>query len=175
MLNKKKAIFYDRDGVVNIAQIKNGKPFPPKSLKDLELISNIKEIMLKSKELSYLNIIVTNQPDYKRGLCKKEDITDIHNYLLEILPIDDIFVCWDETDNISEMRKPKPGMLFAAAEKYDINLKESFMIGDRWKDIDAGHLAGCKTVFVEYGYNEKLNYTPDLIINEVYAFFNHIK
>ena len=175
MLNKNKAIFYDRDGIINVANVIKGKPFPPRFLKDLKLTNDIEEILLKSKELGYLNIIVTNQPDYKRGFCKKHDITEIHDYLLNNLLIDDIYVCWDEIDDISEMRKPKPGMIFAAAEKHNIELKKSFMVGDRWKDIDAGYLAGCKTLFVDYSYDENLNYVPDFIVSEVYSILDYIR
>jgi D-glycero-D-manno-heptose 1,7-bisphosphate phosphatase len=169
-LNSNRAIFLDRDGVINKVVIKDKKPYPPASLKEFELIDGIENFLDTTKKRGFKNIIVTNQPDYKRGILKKKDIDNIHHFIIEKLSIDQIYVCWDAYDGITNMRKPLPGLLLKAAIDHNIDLKKSYMIGDRWRDIDAGSKAGCKTIFIDYKYDEKLNIAPDYTIfniNEV--------
>ena len=163
----KRAIFLDRDGVINSTIIKKGKPFSPRRLEDFELVDGIKDILERFRVRGLLNIIVTNQPDIARGLMKKEELRKMHNLIRENLPVDDIFICpHDDADNCS-CRKPKPGMLLEAAKKWDIDLSESFMIGDSWKDIEAGRNAGCTTLLIDSPYNKQID--SDLRANELSA------
>jgi D-glycero-D-manno-heptose 1,7-bisphosphate phosphatase len=152
----RKAIFLDRDGVINKAILKDGKPFSPRRFEEFKLFNGIREVLEKFRKKEFLNIIVTNQPDIARGLIKTETLEKMHKFIEENLPIDDIFVCpHDDIDNC-HCRKPKPGMLLEAAEKWHINLKESFIIGDSWKDIEAGKAAGCATVLLDNLYNKEV-------------------
>jgi len=152
----RKAIFLDRDGVINKAILKDGKPFSPRRFEEFKLLNGIREVLEKFRKKKFLNIIVTNQPDIARGLIKMETLEKMHKFIEENLPIDDIFVCpHDDIDNC-HCRKPKPGMLLRAAKKWHINLKESFIIGDNWKDIEAGKAAGCATVLLDNLYNKEV-------------------
>lgn len=152
----KRAIFLDRDGVINKVILKEGKPFSPREFDEFEFVENIKGVLEKFKEKGFLNIVITNQPDIIRRLMQREKLDKIHNLIKERLPIDDIFVCpHDDKDNCL-CRKLKPGMLFEAAKEWDIDLNASFMIGDNWKDIEAGRAAGCTTVLIDNPYNKQI-------------------
>lgn len=155
-----KAFFLDRDGVINKAFVVNKKPISPTVLKDFILLPGVKEALNLTKKASFLNIVVTNQPDIKAGTIKKEEIEAMHKKMQNELPIDDIFVCYDRE---APCYKPKPGMLLEAAKKHDIDLTQSYMVGDRWRDIGAGNAAGCKTIFIDYSYEETLKEKPDFV------------
>ena len=159
---KVKAVFLDRDGVLNKAVIIGGKPFPPKSTNELEIPECVKEGLTQLKERGYLLIVITNQPDVARGTTSLKIVDDINYYLKQHLILDDIFCCIHDSSDNCECRKPKPGMIFAAAKKWEIDLSSSFMVGDRWKDIETGKNAGLKTILIDYGYTEKYD-EPDYI------------
>jgi len=171
-----KAVFLDRDGVINKSIIKNGKPYPPLTLNEVSLYPGVREAMNALNKNGWLLIVVSNQPDVARGTVKKSLVEEINKYLAQLLPIDDFFVCFhDDIDNCS-CRKPLPGLILEAASKYNIDLESSFMIGDRWKDIDAGIEAGCKTIFLDYHYHErkplKMDYTVSNLQNAVLDIIN---
>jgi D-glycero-D-manno-heptose 1,7-bisphosphate phosphatase len=148
----KNAVFLDSDGVLNKAIIKNGKPTAPTTITELEIPDEVKPSLYRLKAAGYLLICVTNKPDIERGLMTQAEVDAIYNKMRHELPLDDIFICYSET---SDCYKPKPGLLLNAAEKYTINLAQSYMIGDRWRDIGAGQAAGCKTIWIDRGYAEK--------------------
>ena len=156
-----KAVFLDRDGVINRAIVRDGRPFPPPSLNKLEILPDVTESLRLLKENGFLLIVVTNQPDVGRGTQTKETIEEMHSFLLQHLSLNDIYVCWHGQDGECECRKPLPGMLIQAADKYGVDFQQSYLIGDRWKDIEAGKTAGCKTIFLDYHYNELLRSQPD--------------
>ena len=168
-----KAVFLDRDGVLNKPIVKNGKPYPPQTLDEFEIIEGMKEGLTKLKKLGFLLIVVTNQPDVGRGTQKKETVEEFNRILKTELPIDDIFICYD--DNDIENKKPAPGMLLAAAKKWNIDLKSSFMVGDRWNDIEAGNRAGCKTIYIDYKYSEINKLVQNWSINTPSEIFNIIQ
>ena len=155
-----KAFFLDRDGVLNRAYVKNGKPYPPQTLEEFEILPGVCEALDLLHQEKFLLIVVTNQPDVTRGTQTKEVVQKMHAYLMEQLPLDDIEVCYEEN---SACYKPAPGMLLNAAQKHRIDLTQSYMIGDRWRDVGAGKAAGCSTIFIENHYREELKETPDLI------------
>ena len=157
-------MFLDRDGVINRAFVRDGRPFPPTFLDELEILPDVPEALSLLKEYGFLLIVVTNQPDVGRGTQKKEMVDEMHTFLKYQLPLDDIFVCWHAQDGECDCRKPKPGMLLEAADRYNIDLEISFMIGDRWRDIDAGYAAGCSTIFINRDYKESLQKTPDVFV-----------
>ena len=167
-----KAIFLDRDGVINKIIIKNGLPFSPPSFDQFEILPGVKESILKLKKLNFLCLVVTNQPDVLRGKIEKETVIKMNNYIKHEIKLDDIFVCYHDDHDSCKCRKPKPGLLLEACKKWDINLKKSYMIGDRWKDIEAGRSAGCKTIFIDCNYKETKprnpNFTSDSLLNSVH-------
>lgn len=156
---RNRAVFLDRDGVINRVIIKHGKPYSPRILADFKFTEGIKEVLNELKRAGFLLIVVTNQPDVARGFLDKETLEEFHDLIRRELSVDDIIVCpHDDADNC-DCRKPKPGMILAAARKWDIDLKNSFLIGDTWKDMAAGRAAGCETVLLDAVYNRNLKET----------------
>jgi D-sedoheptulose 7-phosphate isomerase len=154
------AVFLDRDGVLNRAIVRDGKPYPPSGLGELELLPDVASSLGDLKAKGFALYVVTNQPDVGRGTRTRDSVEAIHEALSASLPIDDIFVCYhDDADNCA-CRKPKPGLLFEAQRKYNVDLSRSFVVGDRWRDIDAGHSAGCKTILIDYDYRERKPVQP---------------
>lgn len=148
-----RAIFLDRDGVINKVILKQGKPFSPRTVEELEFSDGILSFLTESKRAGFLNIVITNQPDIARGLMDRQTSEAMHGLIRTNLPVDDIFVCpHDDSDNC-HCRKPKSGLLTDAAGKWDIDLNSSFLIGDRWKDVQAGKNAGCFTILLDCPYN----------------------
>jgi len=157
---KRKAIFLDRDGVLNRAIMKDDKPYPPCNLDELEVPEDVPKALQTLKNAGFLLIGVTNQPDVARGTQRREMVEAIHAVLMKALPLDEIFVCYHDDGDDCSCRKPRPGLLFQAADHYMIDLSSSFMIGDRWKDLEAGQRAGCFTILIDYHYAEKQTIQP---------------
>jgi len=150
-----KAVFLDRDGVLNLALVRDGKPYSPANLDELQLAPGAAEALRELKALGFKLLVVTNQPEVARGNITREAVEEIHRKIAAELPVDEIFVCYHKDGDGCDCRKPKPGMLLAGARKYDVNLAESFMVGDRWRDVEAGQSAGCHTVFIDGGYEDR--------------------
>lgn len=150
-----RAVFLDRDGVLNQALISDGKPGAPRTVDEFVIPPDRAACLEELKRRGFALIVVTNQPDVARGRQSIAVIEEMHRRLQAALPVDDVLVCFhDEADNC-QCRKPRPGLLIEAQRKYDLDLSRSFLIGDRWKDVDAGNAAGCRTVFIDYNYNER--------------------
>jgi len=154
------AVFLDRDGVLNRAVVRDGKPFPPSGLEELEILPDVASSLLDLKAHGFALFVITNQPDVTRGAQTREVVESIHRALVSSLPIDDIFVCYHDDADDCACRKPKPGLLLEAQRKHNVDLSRSFVVGDRWRDIDAGHAAGCRTVLIDYGYPERKPVQP---------------
>lgn len=149
------AVFLDRDGVINRAVVREGRPYPPANLAAMEILPGVAEAMKALHDAGFLLIVVTNQPDVARGTTSRAVVEEINNCLASCLPIDEFRTCYHDSKDGCNCRKPLPGALLAAAKQNDINLAQSYMIGDRWRDTEAGENAGCQTVFIDYGYAEK--------------------
>ena len=157
------AVFLDRDGVINRALTRDGKPYPPSSLAELEILPGVLEACEKLEHAGFLLVVATNQPDVGRGTLTQEVVEEIHAHLLRTLPLERVEVCYHPGKGASacDCRKPRPGMLLRAARELGIDLRASWMVGDRWRDIDCGHAAGCHTVLIDYHYAEALRQPPD--------------
>jgi D-glycero-D-manno-heptose 1,7-bisphosphate phosphatase len=153
--NCRRAVFLDRDGVINEAVLRDGKPYPPKSVDTLMLLPGVPEALTALHAAGFLLLVVTNQPDVARRSQSQQTVERIHQHLLETLPLDEVFTCWHDDADACPCRKPAPGLLLTAAAKYGVDLNRSFMIGDRWRDVEAGRRAGCKTIWIDLGYDEK--------------------
>lgn len=151
---KQRAIFLDRDGILNHAVVCDGKPYPPRKPEELVIISGVADRLALLKKKGFALIVVTNQPDVARGKTTYETVSSLNQVLYDQLPIDHILVCFHDDSDECDCRKPLPGLFRQAAERFGIDLKYSYMLGDRWRDIGAGVAAGCTTVFVDYGYQE---------------------
>ena len=165
----KKAVFLDRDGVINKAFIKNGLPESPNSLSELEILPGVKESISRLKKLNFICLVVTNQPDVSRGKIEKKTVIKMNNYLKDEIKLDDIFVCYHDDYDNCKCRKPKPGLLLEASKKWDVDLKKSYMIGDRWKDMEAGKRVGCKTIFIDFNYKETKPKNPDFTTDSLFS------
>lgn len=163
----KRAVFLDRDGVINRALVRDGSPYPPKNLNELEILPGVREALNKLHAANYLLIVVTNQPDVARGTANKADIEKINTELSSQLPLDFIKTCYHDSSDCCICRKPHPGALLEAAKEHNVDLSRSFMVGDRWRDIEAGRRAGCKTFFVNYRYTEQQPEMPDFIVSSL--------
>jgi D-glycero-D-manno-heptose 1,7-bisphosphate phosphatase len=113
------------------------------------------------KDAGFLVIVVTNQPDVPSGITPRSTVDAMHAELRRRLPLDDIRVCFHTDADNCACRKPKPGLLLAASRDCDIDLGSSYLVGDRWRDIDAGRAAGCFTVLVDHGLAEDKPTRPD--------------
>jgi D-glycero-D-manno-heptose 1,7-bisphosphate phosphatase len=158
------AVFLDRDGVINRPVIRSGRPYPPDTPEEFVLLDGVAEACGLLKQAGFLLVVVTNQPDVGRGTQSMETVETMHAAMCAALPLDRVEVCCDAHDAPeSNRRKPKPGMILDAARALNIDLQRSFMVGDRWRDVDCGHAAGCTTVFIDYGYDEPLRSAPNLV------------
>ena len=162
-----RAVFIDRDGVVNNVKLRDGRPYPPAGLHELELLPGVGQAVEALRAAGYLVIVVTNQPDVVLGLQKREVVEAIHQRIQQSMVLDDIKVCYHVDEDGCACRKPKPGMLMEAASEWSIDLEKSFMVGDRWRDIDAGKAAGCRTILVNAKYAERQAVNPDSIVDSL--------
>ena len=163
-----RAVFLDRDGVLNEASVSEGRPYPPDKIENLKLFSDAANALARLKEAGFLLLVVTNQPDVARGAQSRAAVEAINAAVADQLPIDGFLVCWHDDEAGCSCRKPKPGLLLDAAARYQIDLAASFLIGDRWRDIDAGAAAGCRTVLIDRQYRErKPTAEPDFRTNSL--------
>ena len=152
---QRRAVFLDRDGVLSEAVVRNGKPYPPALPADLRIFPEAAEALSRLKEQDFLLLVVTNQPDVARGNQTRENVEMMNRSLRAELPLDDIFTCFHDDGDACNCRKPRPGLVIEAARRYGIDLGRSYFAGDRWRDVDAGANAGCKTVLIDRGYSEQ--------------------
>lgn len=164
-----RAIVFDRDGVVNEAVIRNGIPTPPRTLSELAFVPGFEQLYDCALKKGYRLFIATNQPDIHRGLTTRFFVNDVHKHITTLFPqIEEVVMC--DHDNLHNCfcRKPNPGMLFYLKGKYDLELSESFFIGDRNSDVQCGQLAGCKTIFLDHGYPKaKINALPTYSVSKL--------
>jgi D-glycero-D-manno-heptose 1,7-bisphosphate phosphatase len=150
-----RAVFLDRDGVLTRALVRNGKAYAPVNPAEMEIDADAPAALARLKAAGFLLLVITNQPDVARGITRLEDVETMHATLRAALPLDAFFVCYHDNQDACDCRKPQPGMLIAAAAEHRIDLAASFMVGDRWRDVDAGAAAGCRTVWIDRGYREQ--------------------
>jgi D-glycero-D-manno-heptose 1,7-bisphosphate phosphatase len=164
----RRAVFLDRDGVINESIVLDGKPCPPATIDETVLVSDASEALKQLKQLGFLLIVATNQPDVRRGTTSRENVEEIHGFLRSQLPLDDFFVCYHDDRDDCSCRKPLPGLVFQAAVQHEIELRSSYFIGDRWRDIDAGAVAGCRTILIHRSYNERSSaFVPDTVVSSL--------
>ena len=152
---KSRAIFLDRDGVLNRPVIRAGKSYPPARVEDLEIYEGLSERLQRLKDRGFVLIVVTNQPDVARGTTRKETVEAINSFISREIPaIEKFIVCFHDSGDGCDCRKPKPGMLLAGAAEFEVDLKQSYMVGDRGSDVEAGIAAGSRTIFIDRAYKE---------------------
>lgn len=164
----RRAVFLDRDGVINRALVRKGKPHPPCNVDELEILDGVQGVLERFRRAGFLNVVVTNQPDVARGTTDRATVQSIHERLRTQLAIDAFYTCWHDDADGCTCRKPLPGLLLNAASDQGIALKDSVIVGDRWRDIVAGQRAGCRTVWIKHGYDEPDPPQPiDLVVGSL--------
>jgi D-glycero-D-manno-heptose 1,7-bisphosphate phosphatase len=162
------AVFLDRDGTLNVQVIRDGKPYPPQTLEEFQLFPDVPLACQRLAEAGFVLVVATNQPDVGRGTQSQAVVEAMHARLHELVPhISRIEVCYAPGRGDSPpdpRRKPEPGMLLDAARELQLDLARSWIIGDRWRDIDCGKRAGVRTVFIDFGYAEELREQPDFTV-----------
>jgi D-glycero-D-manno-heptose 1,7-bisphosphate phosphatase len=160
MTSLHRAVFLDRDGVLNVAPVRDGKPYPPSSLEELVIADDAEAALRALRDLGFYLIVITNQPDVTRGKQERALVELMHDRLRRELPLDDILTCFHDDADQCQCRKPKPGLVLEAAQRYQISLAQSFFIGDRWRDVECGHQAGCTTILIDRQYRERKAVPP---------------
>jgi len=151
-----RVVFLDRDGVVNAAIVRDGKPHPPDSVAETRILSDVPEALRMLKAAGFRLAIISNQPDVARGTQSEETVQAINAFLASQLPLDHFEICFHDESDGCDCRKPKPGLIHRSARALGGAAETGFVVGDRWRDIEAGRAAGCRTVWIDRGYNEKL-------------------
>lgn len=160
-----RAVFFDRDGVLNNVVWRDGKPASPRTPDELEIAEGAAKVMGCLRRSGYRIFVVTNQPDVRRGLMTAETLTAIHGRLLETVAVDDIAACQHDDRDACDCRKPKAGMLLDLAARWNIDLTRSWMVGDQDRDTACGKLAGCRTVLLDRPYNSGIG--ADMVADDL--------
>lgn len=152
-----KAIFLDRDGVLNELIYRNNGLFSPRKLSDFKISVDSPEFTRFTSSIGYLNIVISNQPDISRGLLKENILNEMTNLLKSNLSLNDVFYCVHDDQDRCDCRKPLAGLIFEAVKKWDINISESYFIGDSWKDIEAAKNANVSFFLLDRSYNKSFH------------------
>jgi D-glycero-D-manno-heptose 1,7-bisphosphate phosphatase len=160
-------VFLDRDGVIVVPQFRDRRSFAPRRLEDFSLYPDAAASLRRLKQAGFLLAVITNQPDVGNGLISRSEVDAMHETMARELPLDAIKACFHGQVDHCDCRKPKPGMILEAAIELGINLRKSFMVGDRKSDVEAGRAAGCATVFIDLGYAEPAPDSPDYVVHSI--------
>jgi D-glycero-D-manno-heptose 1,7-bisphosphate phosphatase len=147
------AVFLDRDGVLIPQRMVNGQ-LAPTAGEHVDLLPGVADACAQLRDSGLLLVVVTNQPDIARGTVAWAEVDAIHALLRRQLPLDAVYVCPHDDADRCDCRKPQPGLLLRAAGDWDLELASSTLVGDRWRDIEAGRRAGCATVYIRSDYRE---------------------
>jgi D-glycero-D-manno-heptose 1,7-bisphosphate phosphatase len=151
----------DRDGVINCTLVRDGVPHPPDNVGQVQILPGVREAMELLAAAGLPRIVVTNQPDVARGSQTIQAVEAINHFLADNLPISAFYVCYHDTGDGCDCRKPLPGMLQRAAREHGIDLPRSYMVGDRWADVEAGRAAGCRSLLIDMPYSQHHRCKPE--------------
>jgi D-glycero-D-manno-heptose 1,7-bisphosphate phosphatase len=162
------AVFLDRDGVINRVTVRNGTPHPPSHAEEFALYEDVPDGCARLKAANFLLVVITNQPDVGRGTQSREAVEAMNLKMQSALPsLDRIEICYHAGERYGQpcdCRKPRPGLILRAAAELNIDPRRSYVIGDRWRDIDCARAAGCRAIFIERRYKESLREAPDFTV-----------
>ena len=150
----KRAVFLDRDGVLNRSILIEGVPKPPASIEKVEILAGVIEAIQILKNHDFLPVVITNQPDVARGAISQSQVEAINNYIGEVTCIENFYSCFHDELDFCGCRKPAPGLIYRASHELGLCVDKSYLVGDRWRDISAGQSAGCQSFFIDYSYSE---------------------
>lgn len=163
----KRAVFLDRDGVLNRAILVQGTPKPPKWVEDIEILPGVIDAIQILQRNDYLPVVVTNQPDVARGITTKMHVDAINDYVGAATGINYFYTCFHDDVSRCECRKPSPGLILQASKELGLNTLKSYLVGDRWRDIAAGQSAGCQSFFIDYSYSEQAPEKPFIKVSSL--------
>lgn len=168
-MTRRRAVFLDRDGTLNAPLVRDGKPYPPATIAEFQLLPGAAAACRRLHAAGYVLVVATNQPDVGRGAQSQAAVEAMHAHLQQLIPeIARVEACYAPGQGVahpeSRRRKPEPGMLTDAAAALGLDLAGSWMVGDRWRDIDCGARAGCRTIFIDWGYAEPLRTPPHFTV-----------
>ena len=172
--NSMRAVFLDRDGVINANVLRDGVPVAPTSLSDFRILPGVPQAVRRLKDAGLVVVVVTNQPDVRTGRTTQDILDAMHWTVREQLPVDDIKVCPHIDADRCACRKPNPGMILAAAREHNLDLSRSYLVGDRWKDTLAGRAVGCFTLFVDDGTPQEKAHEADCVVPNLPAAVDRI-
>jgi len=162
-----RAVFLDRDGVINANLERDGRQVAPTTLEDFRFLPGVEQAVARLKAAGLVVIVVTNQPDLATGLTSRATVEAMHDLVRTRLTVDDIKMCTHVDADRCECRKPKPGMILQAAKERNIDLARSYVVGDRWRDVEAGRVAGCSTILVDHGCAQERPCVPDVTVRSL--------
>jgi D-glycero-D-manno-heptose 1,7-bisphosphate phosphatase len=147
--------FLDRDGVLNQSVLIDGKPHPPSTPSEIVILDGVVQAIRILKKNNFVPVVVTNQPDVARGLTSQDQVNAINEIIGKYTNLEYFFTCFHDDVDLCTCRKPLPGLILSAAIELDLDLRNSFLVGDRWRDIEAGQAAGCQSFFIDHSYPER--------------------
>lgn len=150
-----RAVFLDRDGVINAVVVRDGRPYPPATVGETRILGDVPQALALLRAAGFRLAVITNQPDVARGTQTRDEVEAINAFLRSQLPLDHFEVCYHDEADFCDCRKPKPGLIYRSALALGVDATRGFVVGDRWRDIEAGRLAGCRTVWIDRGYDER--------------------
>jgi D-glycero-D-manno-heptose 1,7-bisphosphate phosphatase len=148
-----RAVFLDRDGVINSVIMRDGKPGSPRSLSEFQIDPGARTPLQRLRNAGFRLFVITNQPDIARGLLSPQTLERMHQQVITQLPIEAVAVCPHDDRDACRCRKPRPGMLERLAASEHLDLVGSFVIGDSWRDVGAARAAGCTAIILARNYN----------------------
>lgn len=165
----RRAVFLDRDGVLNRLVAHKGRAVAPRALAEFALLPGVRQAVEALRRAALRTLVVTNQPEVARGQLARGELEHIHARLRRWVPLDAIYVCpHDDADNCA-CRKPKPGLLEQAARARRVTMAESFLVGDSWRDVAAGKAAGCTTILLAPDPGAACQVEPDFFARDLPA------
>lgn len=176
-INRRPAIFFDRDGIINEVVMRDGAACSPREAAAFCFKPGIREAFQAAQDSGFLRIIVTNQPDVERGQVPRAEYEAIQSLVRETLQPDGFEAC-EASSNADRRKKPNPGMLLDAAAQLGVDLKNSWIVGDTWKDVQAGRSAGVRTILLATDYNTDAQPTADFCfpsLGDIATFISHLK
>jgi D-glycero-D-manno-heptose 1,7-bisphosphate phosphatase len=160
-------VFLDRDGVVNAALVRDGRPYPPVTVAEVEVLPGVARAVERFSAAGLTTVVVTNQPDIARGTVSSSLVDSINEHIRECTGIEHFIVCPHDDADGCACRKPRPGMIIESARRLSIDLSRSVMVGDRWRDVEAGTSAGVPVVWIDRGYDECARLGATLVVREL--------
>jgi D-glycero-D-manno-heptose 1,7-bisphosphate phosphatase len=168
-MTRRAAVLLDRDGVLNRVYVRGGVTHPPEHPGEFELLPGVAEALARLDAAGLAMVVVTNQPDVARGKQTWERVEALNDLVRDRLPVLEVLTCCHDNADGCTCRKPRPGLLLEAARWFDLDLPRSFMVGDRWSDVEAGRAAGCRTVLIETPYSGRARCQPDHCVADLGA------